>query len=157
MKIIEEPEPGGTAIVSEFQAGKFYKNAQYSITYTSREAGTYVSDLFPMSSNSSDIGSEGQPFNMAYVKDGNFSGTVSGSTVSGTTVQGNTVKAGSGSKVEIGQDNESGYVNIHNVDMGSSAIMWHIDTWQNQLRFVRSGATVPGYVDSSGVWGAVFN
>ena len=68
-----------------------------------------------------------------------------------------TVNVGSASKVIIAQDGESGYVNIYNVDQGSSATFWHIDAWHNQLRFVRSGSTVPGYVDSSGVWGAVAN
>ncbi len=116
-----------------------------------------VNSVVPIVMEGSNIGTSSKRFENVYAGEGNFSGTVAGATVSGTNVQGTTVKAGADGKVVIGQDNESGYVNIHNVDQGSSATFWHIDAWHNQLRFVRSGSTVPGYVDASGVWGAVFN
>lgn len=61
------------------------------------------------------------------------------------------------SKVWIGVNNESGFVNIRNVAQGSDAIMWRLDTWHNQLRFVRNSETVPAYITEKGIYGAKFN
>ena len=63
------------------------------------------------------------------------------------------------SKVWVGVDNESGFVNIYNVDQGSNAIQWHLDAFNNYFRFVRSGSTttVPVTITEKGLYGAKYN
>ncbi len=136
-----------------YSTSEYYKSLSYiSFAEVKESKGVYTSSIYPKDDETScEIGSVSNPYKRVYTE------ALMGTTIEGTNVKGTTIKAGSGAKVEIGQDGESGYVNIHNVDQGSSATFWHIDAWCNQLRFVRSGSTVPGYVDSSGVWGAVAN
>lgn len=59
--------------------------------------------------------------------------------------------------VRIWADNESGYIELKNENKGSESILWQIDAFNNQLRFVRNGATVPGFIDDKGIHGAVWN
>ena len=103
---------------------------------------------------SANIGSPNQKFNNVYAE------TVNSQTENTDTLNSSNVNITSKfkvntDKVEIGADNESGYVNIKNID--ASGVYWHIDAWQDQLRFVRQGATVPAYITESGLYGAVFN
>ncbi len=119
----------------------------FSFTAIAQDRGVYVDDLYPrLDSNKNykgagNLGGLGQEFNNLYANHVHTSDIP------------HDVKFGTGSKVIVGQDNESGYVNIYNVDQGSSAILWHLDAWHNQFRFVRNGSTVPAYVDSDGMHG----
>ncbi len=103
---------------------------------------------------SANIGSPNQKFDQVYA------GTVNSQTEKTDTINTSNINVSSKfkvntDKVEIGDDNESGYVNIKNID--ASGVFWHIDAFQDQLRFVRQGATVPAYITESGLYGAVFN
>ena len=122
----------------------------FSFTAIAQDRGVYVDDLYPrLDSNknykgSGNIGGLEQEFSNLYVDHVHTSDIP------------HNVKFGSGSKVVVGQDSESGYVDIYNVDKGSSAILWHLDAWHNQFRFVRNGTAVPAYVDSDGMHGTFY-
>ena len=83
---------------------------------------------------------------------------ISAPTIEATTeVMAPSLKVGANSKVIIGQDEESGYIDIYNVDQGENAVHWHIDVAGNVLRFVLNNATEVCKMDENGVYGAVFN
>lgn len=63
----------------------------------------------------------------------------------------------SNGNVRIWADNESGYIELKNENKGSEGIKWHIDAFNNQLRFVRNGTAISGFIDDSGIHGAVWN
>lgn len=105
---------------------------------------------------SANIGSANQKFNEIHAK------TVNSQTENTDTINSSNVNITSKfrvqtDKVEIGADIESGYINIRNIDL--SGVLWHIDAFHDQLRFIRKGATAtePAYITESGLYGAVFN
>lgn len=126
-----------------------YYSSLPSISYSevAESQGSYVSSLYPLLAGESDIGSINQQFDAAYINN------VYGSNI----VKGTKIQAGTDSKVIIGQDSESGYINIYNVNLSPNSIYWHIDVYDNVLRFIRNGSTEICKITEAGVYGAVFN
>lgn len=142
----------------DFSSTDFYTSDSYpsfSFESLSQEKGAYVDDIFVKTDSSGaykgggNIGSGAKPFENLYA---NF---LTGKSATLTeSVGAKTVKAGNNSKILLGEDSASGYVNLYNVNQGSDGIFWRIDASGNILRFVRNGSAVPAYVDQDGLRGA---
>ena len=149
----------------------FFKNITSLDAYfvpNSKSIGAYTKDINPIDEDTECSIGNITPYKFVIAKN------VGATTVEATTVEAEekisaptleattevtvpSLKVGANSKVIIGEDEESGYIDIYNVDQGENAVHWHIDVAGNVLRFVLNNATEVSKIDENGVYGAVFN